>query len=32
MFPSFYAFSRWVFKSYAKTAAEAEKILKELED
>jgi hypothetical protein len=32
MFPSFYAFFRWVFKSYAKTTAEAENILKELED
>jgi hypothetical protein len=31
MFPSFYALFRWVFKSYAKTAAEAENILKELE-
>jgi hypothetical protein len=32
MFPSFYAFSRWVFKSYAKTTDEAENILKELEE
>jgi uncharacterized membrane protein len=31
MFPSFYAFFRWVFRSYTKTAAEAENILKELE-
>jgi hypothetical protein len=32
MFPSFYTFFRWVFKSYVKTTAEAENILKELEE
>jgi hypothetical protein len=31
-FPFFYAFSKWVFKSYIKTTAEAENILKELEN
>jgi hypothetical protein len=31
LFPSFYAFSRWVFKSYVKTVSDAENILKELE-
>jgi hypothetical protein len=31
-FPFFYAFSRWVFKRYMKTTAEAENILKDLEN
>jgi hypothetical protein len=30
-FPFFYSFARWVFKSYKKTAGDAENILKELE-
>jgi hypothetical protein len=31
-YPFFYGFSRWVFRKYAKTTAEAENILKELEN
>jgi hypothetical protein len=31
-FPFFYYFARWVFKSYNKTASDAENILKELEN
>ena len=30
-YPFFYAFSKWVFKSYLKTTVEAESILKELD-
>jgi hypothetical protein len=31
-YPFFYGFSKWVFRKYAKTTAEAESILKELEN
>jgi len=32
LFPIFYLFARWVFKSYMKSAADAENILNELKD
>ncbi|MEP6594799.1 MAG: hypothetical protein ABJA71_02585 [Ginsengibacter sp.] len=31
-FPFFYLFAKWVFKSYNKSTADAENILKELQD